>query len=67
MTSTNAEDMKGSGEPNVQRLPGVPGEFGSFIGVSNDRACNVITPVGNHGEIHDRPLGPDTGRHIPGA
>ena len=65
VTSANAEAMKGSSNPNVQRLLGVTGEFGSHIGVSNDWAYNVITQVGNYGEIYDRHLGPDTSFHIP--
>ena len=65
VTSANADAMKASGNPNVQRLLGVTGEFGSFIGVSNDWAYNVIAQVGNYGEIYDRHLGPDTNHHIP--
>ena len=57
--------MTGRRGPNVQRPLGVTGELGSLIGISLDRACSMITQVGNHGEIHDRNLGPDTGHHIP--
>ena len=52
--------MMGSSDPNVQRLLNITGKFGSFIGVSNDRACNMITQVGNYGESYNRNLGPDT-------
>ena len=65
VTSANADSMMGSSDPNIQRLLGATGEFGSFIGVSNDWAYNVITQVGNYAEIYDRNLGPDTNYHIP--
>ena len=65
VTSANADAMKDNSDPNIQRLLGVTGEFGSFIGVSNDWAYNVIAQVGNYGEIYERHLGPGTSHHIP--
>jgi general L-amino acid transport system substrate-binding protein len=61
VTSENADDMrKDSTDPVVQRLLGVSGDMGQMLGVDNDWGYNVITQVGNYGEIFDRNVGPDT-------
>jgi len=38
------------------RFAGAEGDLGSFIGLSNNFAVNVITAVGNYGEIYSRNL-----------
>jgi general L-amino acid transport system substrate-binding protein len=70
ITQDNVEDMAASTEdPVVQRLLGVPfspeeGEpaapFESGLGLEPDWVVNVISAVGNYGEIYDRNLGPGT-------
>ena len=70
ITQDNVEDMAASTEdPVVQRLLGVPfspeeGEpaepFDSGLGLEPDWVVNVISAVGNYGEIYDRNLGPGT-------
>jgi general L-amino acid transport system substrate-binding protein len=70
ITQDNVEDIAASTEdPVVQRLLGVPfspeeGEpaapFESGLGLEPDWVVNVISAVGNYGEIYDRNLGPDT-------
>lgn len=54
----NAAEMATNSEnPTVQRLLGTSGEYGSFIGLDNDWMLNVITKLGNYGEIFERNLG----------
>lgn len=66
ITSANVDEIRGSSEnPDVRRLLGVEGDFGSKIGLTNDWAYNVIKLVGNYGEIYNRNLGPDTVFNLP--
>jgi len=61
VTQANAADMaKNSKNPTVQRLLGTSGEFGSYIGLENDWMFNVISKLGNYGEIFERNLGTKT-------
>ena len=43
-----------------RRLLGVEGDFGQKIGLSNDWAFNIISMVGNYGEIYERNVGRDS-------
>jgi len=52
-----AEAREKSNKPNVRRLLGVEGTFGTDLGLDNDWAVRAITAVGNYGEIFDRNLG----------
>lgn len=66
ITSENVMEMVDSSDnPEVLRLLGVEGELGSRLGLSNDFAVNVISAVGNYGEIYDRNLGEGTPTFIP--
>jgi general L-amino acid transport system substrate-binding protein len=58
--STNIAEFQGSDNPVVQRLLGETGELGSALGLSDDFVVNVISQVGNYGEIYDRAFGPET-------
>jgi general L-amino acid transport system substrate-binding protein len=60
VTQANVDEQRKSQNPDVQRLLGVNGDFGSKLGVSNDYAYNAIKAVGNYGEIWDRNVGPKT-------
>jgi general L-amino acid transport system substrate-binding protein len=61
VTSANAEEMREKSEdPTIQRLLGASGDMGDRLGLSNDWGFEVITQVGNYGEIYDRNVGPDT-------
>ena len=65
ITSENVEDEAASNEnPVVQRLLGVtPADadpFESGLGLDPEWVVNVISQVGNYGEIYDRNLGPGT-------
>lgn len=58
ITSANIGDFSGSDNANVRRFVGEEGDLGSFIGLSNDFAVNVILAVGNYGELYDRHITP---------
>ena len=51
-------------DPEVRRLLGIEGEFGGLLGLEPDFVVDVITAVGNYGEIYERHLGP-AGTNIP--
>ncbi len=57
VTSKNVDKMKSSGNPKIERLLGVSGVKGEWIGLSNDWGYKVIKLVGNYGEIFDKNLG----------
>jgi general L-amino acid transport system substrate-binding protein len=62
--STNVEQMRDTSEsPVIRRLLGVQpdaGELAAGLGLEDDWVVNVISAVGNYGEIYDRNLGPGT-------
>jgi len=61
ITQANVEDEAATSEnPVVRRLLGAEGDLGTLLGLENDWVVDVITAVGNYGEIYDRNLGPDT-------
>jgi general L-amino acid transport system substrate-binding protein len=58
ITSDNVAEMVGSDDPVIARLLGADGDLG--LGLDGDWVVDVITAVGNYGEIYDRNLGPGT-------
>jgi len=59
VTSENAEDMlANSSDPTVQRLLGGSDEMGSLLGLRNDWALDIITELGNYGEMYERNISP---------
>jgi general L-amino acid transport system substrate-binding protein len=65
ITQENVADTAATSEdPTVLRFLGVTPEgtdpFDSGLGLEPDWVVNVISAVGNYGEIYDRNLGPDT-------
>jgi general L-amino acid transport system substrate-binding protein len=60
VTQANVDSERGSQNPDVQRLLGVTGDFGTRLGVANDYAYQAIKAVGSYGEIWDRNVGPKT-------
>ena len=58
--SMNIADFQGGDNPVTARLLGESGELGAALGLSDDFVVNVISQVGNYGEIYDRAFGPDT-------
>lgn len=65
ITSENVEEFLESDNPEILRFLGQPsGEddavFDAGLGLSEDFAFQVISQVGNYGEIYERNVGPDT-------
>ncbi|MFC5496376.1 amino acid ABC transporter substrate-binding protein [Caenimonas terrae] len=60
VNQANVEAQRSSQSPDVQRLLGVTGDFGSKLGLANDYAYNAIKAVGNYGDVWDRNVGPKT-------
>ena len=57
VTQANADAMATSPDPDIRRLLGTDGNFGSGLGLANDFAMRLIKAVGNYGEIFERNLG----------
>lgn len=65
ISSENLAEAQASDDPVVQRLLGAPGtELGSLIGLSETFVVDVISAVGNYGEIYARAFGPDTALNL---
>ena len=60
VTQANVDAQRTSQNPEVQRLLGASGDFGTKLGVANDYAYKAIKAVGNYGEVWDRNVGPKT-------
>lgn len=61
INSENVGDFLESEDPSIQRLLGVGDTpAGSYLGIKNDFMVDVLTQVGNYGEMFDRNLGPET-------
>lgn len=58
ITKANIDEIKKTTKnPDVQRMLGVTGDYGSYIGLQKDWLYNAIKAVGNYGEIFERNLG----------
>jgi general L-amino acid transport system substrate-binding protein len=65
ITSQNINDFMTSDDPEILRFLGQPDPdegtvFDPGLGLDTDFVVNVISQVGNYGEIYDRNVGPDT-------
>ena len=60
ITMDNADKMKKADNPNIQRLLGTDGDMGEKLGLSADFGYNIVSQVGNYGEMYNRNVGPDT-------
>lgn len=61
ITSENIGDFMDSEDATVQRFLGLGDSVaGDYLGINDEFMVDVITQVGNYGEIFDRNLGPDT-------
>jgi len=54
-----------SRKPEVMRLVGARGNFGSRLGLSNSWAADILRTVGNYGEVYERNVGVNTRLGIP--
>jgi general L-amino acid transport system substrate-binding protein len=57
VTQANVEEMKASANPEIRRLLGAEGDFGTGMGLTNDWVVNIVKAVGNYGEIFDKNVG----------
>jgi general L-amino acid transport system substrate-binding protein len=51
------EQIKSSSDPEIRRLLGVEGQFGTALGLTNDWGARIIKHVGNYGESFERNVG----------
>jgi general L-amino acid transport system substrate-binding protein len=65
ITSENVDTFLGGEDPVIQNLLGETGDLGVAMGLNNDFCYQIITQVGNYGEIYNRNLGPDTPFNLP--
>jgi general L-amino acid transport system substrate-binding protein len=57
ITKDTIADFQGSDNPVWQRFLGETGDLGAKLGLENDFVVDVISAVGNYGEIFDRAYG----------
>jgi len=57
VTSKNIDEKAKGTDPNVKRLLGGEGVAGSFLGVDDKWAYNIVKQVGNYGEMFERNVG----------
>ena len=60
VSSSNVDTMRSSLNPEIRRLLGSEGEYGTQLDLSADWAFDVIKTVGNYGEVFERNIGKDT-------
>ena len=60
VTSANVDAMRDSGDPAMERLLGLQGDYGENLGISNEWGYQIVKQVGNYGESFARNLGPET-------
>jgi len=60
ITSENVDEMMGSEDPVVLNTLGVEGDHGQAMGINNDFCYQIVSQVGNYGEIFERHLGEGT-------
>ncbi len=65
VTQANAETMRKSADPIVQRLTGTAPWIGKALGVPDDGFLHAIEAVGNYGEMYDRDVGEDSPLKLP--
>lgn len=57
---SNVGDMTKSENPEVRRLLGTEGDFGTSLGLTNDWVVRMVQQVGNYGEMFERNFGKGT-------
>jgi general L-amino acid transport system substrate-binding protein len=60
ISSENLAEFDGTDNPEIARFLGQTDELGAALGLPNDFVVQIISAVGNYGEIYDRAFGPDT-------
>jgi general L-amino acid transport system substrate-binding protein len=57
ITSSNAKSMLKSDNPGVRRFVGTESNMGENLGLPKDWAYNIVSQVGNYGEMFERNVG----------
>lgn len=65
ITSENVQSQLNRDDPRIKRFLGQTGTLGETLGLENDFTVQIITRVGNYGEIYDRHLGRETPLDLP--
>ena len=60
VTKANVKTELKSTNPGIQRLLGVSGKMGENLGLDAKWAYNIVSQVGNYGEIFERTVGKDS-------
>ncbi len=60
VTKANVEEMKKSENPEIKRLLGVEGDFGTPLGLDKEWAYKILKHVGNYGDMYEAHVGPKT-------
>jgi general L-amino acid transport system substrate-binding protein len=60
VTSDNLEEFKASPDLDTKKFLGFEGSYGPDFGLPATFVSDMITQVGNYGEIYERNIGPDT-------
>jgi general L-amino acid transport system substrate-binding protein len=60
ITSENLAEFEGTESPVIARFLGQSDELGAALGLPADFVVQVLSAVGNYGEIYDRSFGPET-------
>ncbi len=58
ITSQNIGEMANNPRPDIQRFVGRSGDLGRMLGVDNAFMVNIVTKIGNYGQIFERHLTP---------
>jgi len=62
ITSANVQELAAgpTNNPEINRILGTEGEFGAMLGLDTKWAVNIISAVGNYGEVFERNIGENT-------
>jgi general L-amino acid transport system substrate-binding protein len=60
VTSENVTALRDEGNTKYARFLGVDGDLGELLGLKNDWVYNVVSQVGNYGEMFERNLGQES-------
>jgi general L-amino acid transport system substrate-binding protein len=63
--SATIDEARKSSNPDIRRLLGVDGDFGTQVGLTNDWAARAVRAVGNYGEVYERNVGTQSKLSIP--
>ena len=65
VTKANLAEMLKSENPEIRRLLGVEGKFGTGLGLTPDWIARIVRHVGNYGESYERNLGSGSRINLP--